>query len=262
MATKAINEKWSIDETETVSLEDMKYTVIRVKRKITDDPEKALSVNSKKRKVDDIFQYCGSLPLNSSDAKIKEITIGRKRTSDSLKEKIVSSLTTIENKLSPKPDRKKMKNTNDNNLIFDITHEEIRNKKQVDDISLNGAKLIREQLNISENKKELDDYVYDIYYAPRDIALEPEDLVFEGHEVFTSHIEDTRPDWEEEEDSNDEDNWRNEYPDTEGSSEYDEYDGEYYARARGDYAFSRDSEDDYEANYFNNDDDDYDNDDY
>ena len=50
MATKTINEQWSIDETETVSLEDMKYTVIRVKRKITDDPEKALSVNSKKVK--------------------------------------------------------------------------------------------------------------------------------------------------------------------------------------------------------------------
>ena len=65
------------------------------------------------------------------------------------------------------------------------------------------------------SEKELDDYVYDIYYAPRDIALEPEDLVFEGHEVFTSHIEDTRPDWEEDDDSNDEDNWRNEYPDTE-----------------------------------------------
>ena len=65
------------------------------------------------------------------------------------------------------------------------------------------------------SEKELDNYVYDIYYAPRDIALEPEDLVFEGHEVFTSHIEDTRPDWEEDDDSNDEDNWRNEYPDTE-----------------------------------------------
>ena len=48
MATKTINEQWSIDESETVSLDDMKYTVIRVKRKITDDPEKALSVNSKK----------------------------------------------------------------------------------------------------------------------------------------------------------------------------------------------------------------------
>jgi len=50
MATKTINEQWSIDESETVSLDDMKYTVIRVKRKITDDPEKALSVNSKKVK--------------------------------------------------------------------------------------------------------------------------------------------------------------------------------------------------------------------
>lgn len=115
--------------------------------------------------------------MNSSDAKIKEITIGRKRTADSLKEKVVTSLTTIENKLhryfknsiyqpvaskyrvknlsffSPKPERKKVKNTNDTSLIFDITHEEIKNKKQVDDISLNGAKLIREQLNISENSK-------------------------------------------------------------------------------------------------------------
>ena len=54
---------------------------------------------------------------------------------------------------SPKPERKKVKNTNDTSLIFDITHEEIKNKKQVDDISLNGAKLIREQLNISENSK-------------------------------------------------------------------------------------------------------------
>lgn len=256
MATKTINEQWSIDESETVSLDDMKYTVIRVKRKITDDPEKALSVNSKKRRVDDIFQYCGSLPLNSSDAKIKEITIGRKRTADSLKEKVVTSLTTIENKLhSPKPERKKVKNTNDTSLIFDITHEEIKNKKQVDDISLNGAKLIREQLNISENKKELDDYVYDIYYAPRDIALEPEDLVFEGHEVFTSYIEETRPDWEEDDDSNDEDNWRNDYPDTE-SDEFDEYDGDYYGGDRGDYAESRSSGD--EGDFL----DDYDNDDY
>ena len=44
------------------------------------------------------------------------------------------------------------------------------------------------------------------------------------------------------------------------SDEYDEYGEDYYGRDRGDYADSRDSEDDYEANYL--DDDDYDNDDY
>lgn len=229
---------------------NMKYTVIRVKRKITDDPEKALTVNSKKRKVDDIFQYCGSLPLDSGDAKIKEITIGTKRTADSLREKVVQSLATIENKLSPVPSRKKVKASNES-LIFDILHEEIINKKQIDEITLNGAKLIREQLNISENKKELDDYVYDIYYAPRDIDLEPEDLVFEGHEVFTSVMEETRPDWDEDEDSNDEDNWRNDYPDTESSD--GEYQDEYYDRERdrGDFCSDRDdrSSDDYEANY-------------
>ena len=82
MATKTINEQWSIDETETVSLEDMKYTVIRVKRKITDDPEKALSVNSKKVKfkihpgVEDsalssknleTITFCGTYKYNFSE---------------------------------------------------------------------------------------------------------------------------------------------------------------------------------------------------
>merc|ERR1711953_1477651 len=68
--------------------------------------------------------------------------------------------------------------------IFDIEHEEIRNKRQVDDIALNGAKLIREQLNISDNKEELIEYMYDIYFAPRDIALDHEELVFEGHAII------------------------------------------------------------------------------
>ena len=66
MATKTINEQWSIDESETVSLDDMKYTVIRVKRKITDDPEKALSVNSKKvkkRKFDDEINFLKCLKI-------------------------------------------------------------------------------------------------------------------------------------------------------------------------------------------------------
>ena len=94
--------------------------------------------------------------------------------------------------------------------------------------------------------------------------------MFEGHEVFTSHIEETRPDWEEDDDSNDEDNWRNDYPDTEWvhwqwwfcfifnsrSDEFDEYDGDYYGGDRGDYAESRSSGD--EGDYL----DDYDNDDY
>ena len=37
--------------------------------------------------------------------------------------------------------------------IVDIEHEEIQNKRQVDDIALNGAKMLREQLNISDNSK-------------------------------------------------------------------------------------------------------------
>ena len=37
--------------------------------------------------------------------------------------------------------------------IFDIEHEEIQNRRAADDIALNGAKLIREQLNISSNSE-------------------------------------------------------------------------------------------------------------
>ena len=37
--------------------------------------------------------------------------------------------------------------------IFDIEHEEIQNRRAADDIALNGARLIREQLNISSNSE-------------------------------------------------------------------------------------------------------------
>ena len=124
---------------------------------------------------------------------------------------------------------KEIKESSGKKFIFDITHEEIQNKKRVDDIALNGSKLIREQLTISEKRmylliiyaitvnnlsaNELQEYVYDIYYAPRDVCLD-EEMIIEGYEYFNNEVDnEEKPDWEEEEDSNDEDNWRNDYPD-------------------------------------------------
>ena len=51
------------------------------------------------------------------------------------------------------PEENKIPRVDQPSYIFDIVHEEIRNKRQVDDIAINGAKLIREQLNISDNSK-------------------------------------------------------------------------------------------------------------
>ena len=70
---------------------------------------------------------------------------------------------------------------------------------------------------ITYSEEKLDEYVYDLYYAPRDIILDRDELIFEGHDNIDDRRYDynDQPDWQEDEDSNDEDNWRNEYPDEE-----------------------------------------------
>jgi len=218
------------------------YTLIRVKRKVTDDPEKALTVNSKKRKLEDIFEYAGSVALNNTDdSTIKEV-LSRKRKNEVLTESDAA-------------------NTGDGDKvarlsIFDIEHEEIQNKRAVDDIALNGAKLIREQLSISDQKTKLDEYVYDIYYAPRDVQLAAGEMIFEGHDNIDDQPRydyNDRPDWQEDEDSNDEDNWRNEYPDEEDKSDesrdYDCIDDE---ERDNDYYDAYDAEgDEFDADYWN-----------
>ena len=61
----------------------------------------------------------------------------------------------------------------------------------------------------------MEEYVYDIYYAPRNFEINRDELDFEAiHNVYKNEdADDVRPDWQEDEDSNDEDNWRNDYPD-------------------------------------------------
>lgn len=239
---------------------DEKYTVIRVKRKTTDDPERALTINSKKRKLDDIFQYAGSLPLDSSEAKLKEITlnVSRKRKIDpepvGAKEALIKETLSAFGVKKAKDEAK--------SLIYDITHEEIKNKKQTDDIVQNGTKLIREQLVISDKPNELNDYVYDIYYAPRDIDFD-EEMIIEGYEYHDRNLEnEDRPDWEEDEDSNDEDNWKNDYPDEDSDDIDSEESYERYGYDRDDYEYRGSNSDDDEARFdhyddFNRDDDDY-----
>ena len=72
-------------------------------------------------------------------------------------------------------------------------------------------KIFFEFFFILEN--EINEYVYDIYVAPRNLDINQDDLYFEAYENTEFLQNSDRPDWEEEDDSNDEDNWRNDYPD-------------------------------------------------
>merc|ERR1712136_64840 len=73
-------------------------------------------------------------------------------------------------------------------------HEEIENKKEV--ITLNGAAMIREKLNISQKENEINEYVYDIYVAPRNLDINQDDLYFEAYENTEFLQNPDRPDWE------------------------------------------------------------------
>ena len=44
------------------------------------------------------------------------------------------------------------RNKEEKSLIYDICHEEIKNKKQNDQIIQNGTKLIREKLTIADKR--------------------------------------------------------------------------------------------------------------
>ena len=114
--------------------------------------------------------------------------------------------------------------------FYDILYEEIENRKQVD-ISLNGAKLIRENLSLSDTplkssgiysiqittfpKMNSDEYVYDIYYTNDILQHQDVDmLVFESYDSeMIQRAREEEADWKNDSDSNDEENWRNDYPD-------------------------------------------------
>ncbi|CBY12227.1 unnamed protein product [Oikopleura dioica] len=139
--------------------------------------------------------------------------------------------------------------------FYDILYEEIENRKQVD-ISLNGAKLIRENLSLADNARKSsesdNEYVYDIYYT-NDVIQDVSDmLVFESYDSdFLMHTREEEADWKNDSDSNDEENWRNDYPDEDSSDEARSYD----SLTRSDYSDFNDEtneENDYDPTEIDN----------
>jgi len=93
--------------------------------------------------------------------------------------------------------------------------------------------LIRENLSLADNARKSsgiystqtyfriecflesdNEYVYDIYYT-NDVIQDVSDmLVFESYDSdFLMHTREEEADWKNDSDSNDEENWRNDYPD-------------------------------------------------
>nr|CAB3266335.1 probable RNA polymerase II nuclear localization protein SLC7A6OS [Phallusia mammillata] len=114
--------------------------------------------------------------------------------------------------------------------ILDVEEQETKkcnSSIKPEDILCNSVQMLREKLCLSEPKREDDEFVYDLYYCQgtqptwsvKDILyVQPcrdLNLCYESHITKQTY-------YDEDEDSNDEDHWKNDYPDDEDSIGEDE----------------------------------------
>ena len=120
----------------------------------------------------------------------------------------------------------------------------------VNAILCNSVKMIREKLAVTDDsskerteqkKSEANGYVYDFYYANDNLGQLGdivEVLPFDADLVHESLDEDFGEIYDDEDDSNDEGNWRNDYPDEDDQWSDSSQDKRYYE----DYGFNSDEE--------------------
>ncbi|KAG9352527.1 hypothetical protein JZ751_020941 [Albula glossodonta] len=127
--------------------------------------------------------------------------------------------------------------------VFDIVHEEEEEKASIQPVTsdpetilCNSVKMIRERLSLSgdgvgaEHREKEDDYVYDLYYQETVTPGWIQDILSVRPYVDESELvpeEDPRDEevYEDEDDENEEGNWRNDYPDEEGSEDDSDFGG-------------------------------------
>ncbi|KAK1798550.1 hypothetical protein P4O66_006654 [Electrophorus voltai] len=125
--------------------------------------------------------------------------------------------------------------------VFDIVQEEDEDgederaprktmKPDPETVLCNSVKMIRERLTVSmdgvgaEHREKEDDYVYDLYYQETTTPGWIQDILSvrpytEEGELVPEEVAWEEEVYEDEDDENDEHNWRNDYPDEEGSEE-------------------------------------------
>ena len=223
--------------------------------------------------------------LNEAKKEIKSqryVLLSKKRGVENLDDTTMTKLTSTEStntKFSKNKTELAIHNYGNMNIIDVISSDYIEtaapsvdetNKrgKKADAITCNGVELIREKvspINKSRRNVELDlkqnEYVYDIYYAKNvDIHLDllyPNNFEiksFNQNLEFDDNLLDEPDDvYEDDEDSNDEANWRNDYPDEDEDDDIDnEDDADYLMKPKQ----HNDSEEYYNDYGFDNDDDD------
>ncbi|XP_027048481.1 probable RNA polymerase II nuclear localization protein SLC7A6OS [Pocillopora damicornis] len=143
----------------------------------------------------------------------------------------------------------------DQESMSEKRREERRSRKaqqaaDVNAILCNSVKMIREKLAVTDDsskerteqkKSESNGYVYDFYYANDNLGQLGdivEVLPFDADLVHESLDEDFGEIYDDEDDSNDEGNWRNDYPDEDDQWSDSSQDKRYYE----DYGFNSDEE--------------------
>ncbi|XP_065655878.1 probable RNA polymerase II nuclear localization protein SLC7A6OS isoform X2 [Hydra vulgaris] len=227
-------------------------TILRIKRKRTEDPFNALLIRSSKQRKDNeciptvdhdksqsLFWFAGTVEHESTEKVVGEFKkFGWKqvKSNESIKQrarkenqgkhhisrfKLISSRRN-QDKLSEKCESDCEKNFEVFDIVSDASSLSIDNSvvEDSDDILCNSVKMIRHNLIIeNENTNEIKqtDYVYDLYFAPEEIQRSDNELLdIEFYEDILDANEEIDDDIiDDEDDSNDENNWRNDYPDEE-----------------------------------------------
>lgn len=141
--------------------------------------------------------------------------------------------------------------------VVDLIHEEEENNKapakavttDTETILCNSVKMIREKLSVSgeslgsAHREKEDDYVYDLYYQENMAPGWIQDILsvrpYQEDDDLVPDVAWEEEVYDDEDDENEETNWRNEYPDEEGSDVDSEAEERYGGCWDEEHSYSR-----------------------
>ncbi|KAJ3326248.1 hypothetical protein HDV06_000124 [Boothiomyces sp. JEL0866] len=227
--------------------DQIKTTIIRVKRKRFEDPVDTLlvaqeTVDKKLKSIHEakVFKFVESIEtpgfqqphLNNTISKARECI--KQPVSMEKRREILSA-----KRLKQAQDaRFKIIETNrnfDNINLIDVTRDE---DYGLDEVTLNLMPMVREHLAITEPEKH-NDFVYDLYYhdvsAPVADALETNVGTLGMNEDGEIFLDDTPDSEYDSEDSNAEDYYKNDYPDEDSDDEFQHHEDSKELSSEDDY---------------------------
>lgn len=201
-----------------------KMSFLRLKRKINEDPKEILVLASKKKKIENIQQ----------DASIFEFT-GTTSQKDDIDGVIATKINDIRDT--------QVKKFNIDKITDRLRSEHLQRSKHNRLSVLNCIRKIEDDkpeksvtiIDVSSDESshtEQDSVVYDIYYSKTNVDIKDAQSIedCEVHEINSCTWEDANSSeddshgMDDEDDSNDENNWRNDYPDEDNDLDSDEED--------------------------------------